>query len=359
MTTQRIVQVPAEACRFAADLSVGEATGDLQNIPFRSLARTADPVGHWYWGERTVHDFAGMVVNPWFTVDYCHDQYEAMGFCNKQEVTAEGLVLSGELTPFKADDRVNEVVSKSKRGVKYQSSIDFDEFELVVEDVPPGMSAEVNGKTLAGPLTIFRQWKLDGLGICIHGVDGSTNLAFSKSPSGKKVAVTRFTKGTAMADETPTDAPVTDPNETPTVEKTQEELDADAAAAAAAAVAAVADVITTAAVAAAPAADAPAEFSRKQEADKFTGEFGETYGRALFAAGWSLDQARSQFSTIMRKENERLQAQVNKLSKPSPGGAKPASFGASGQKQMPAKFAHLGSNLGRFASGIKLPGAAK
>lgn len=280
------VQVPVEACRFTADLSVGEATGDLKNIPFTSLARTAEPVGHWWWGPRTVHDFAGMIATPGFTVDYCHDQYEAMGFCNKQEVTDEGLVLSGELTPFKPDDRVAEVVSKSKRGVQYQASIDFDEFELVVEDVPPGTTAEVNGRTLDGPLTIFRQWKLNGLGICIHGVDGSTSLAFSKQPSGKTVAVTRFSKGAFMADTTTETDPAVTESETPTVEKTQEELDADAAAAAAAAVTAVADVITTAAVAAAPAVDAPAEFSRKQAADAFVTEFGETHGKALFAEGW-------------------------------------------------------------------------
>lgn len=44
---------------------------------------------------------------------------------------------SGMLTPFKPDDMATEVAHKAALGVPYQTSIDFDERELVVEDVPP------------------------------------------------------------------------------------------------------------------------------------------------------------------------------------------------------------------------------
>ena len=267
---------------------------------------------------------------------------------------------TGELVPFTADDRASEIIHKSKNGVPYQASIYFDPCSCVVEDVPAGMSTEVNGQTFPGPIAVFRQWQMLGLAICLYGVDDDTSVGFSDSQkSGKTVAVTRFSKGAFMADTTTeTAAAATDSTdtttETETVEKTQEELDADAAAAAAAAVSAVADVITTAAVAAAPAV-VPTALSRKKEADQFISEFGKEHGPAMFAAGYSLDQARTQFSKIQAAEITSLKAQVGKLSKPAAGGAAPASFGATGGNKGVSKFAHLGDRIARFAGGVKLP----
>lgn len=69
----------------------------------------------------------------------------------------------------------------------------------------------MNGTVWEGPLTIFRKWKLRGLGVCKYGVDGDTKLKFAQAKlSGKTVSVTRFSKGAEMSTGT-TETPAADP----------------------------------------------------------------------------------------------------------------------------------------------------
>jgi hypothetical protein len=72
------------------------------------------------------------------------------------------------------------VILKGQAGVPYQSSIDFDAFSVVLEYVPEGFSSEANGRTYDGPLTIFRQWDLQGVAVCLKPWDGGTEARFSK-----------------------------------------------------------------------------------------------------------------------------------------------------------------------------------
>lgn len=190
--TARQEDVPIEACRFAADFQPGPAEGP--SVPFTALARSANPVAHWYWGERCIHDFAGMTAADSLPVDWMHDDTEVLGMLTSKVATPAGLQVSGSLIPFTPTDRASEVIFKSKAGIPYQASIFFDPFSMVVEDVPAGFSTTVNGRLQAGPLTIFREWRLLGVAICLYGVDGGTNVAFSRRLSGQTVPITRFSK---------------------------------------------------------------------------------------------------------------------------------------------------------------------
>lgn len=334
---QQPSQVPIEACRFVAEFKTGSPDAE-QRVPFTALARTAQPVAHWYWGPRCIHDFSGMEAPQTLAADYEHRD-EIIGVVNKFNVDKDGLTCLGFLTPFQPADRASEVAHKSKMGVPYQSSIDFDEFTLVVEDVPAGFSTTVNGDQFTGPLTVFRKWKLRGLAVCKQGVDSNTNVKFSAEQlSGKTVSVTRFAKGEIMPEEaTPvaTEKPAEKPAEKP-VEKPAE---------------------TGTPTPATPAVPAEAtQLSRKQQSEVFIKEFGEQHGPALFSRHDRIEDARIEFGTILRTENEALKAQVAKFSKNSnQAGADPVSFGG-GEKSTPTKFSHMG-RIGRFAAGIKLPGS--
>lgn len=182
--------IPAGALRFAASIETDTKGADgLKPVPVTLRARSAGVVNHWYFG-RTVHDFAGMkTTGPTLPLDYCHHCDEVVGFSDKQDVSTGELVMSGQLVPFTADDRASEIIHKSRNKVPYQASVTFDSGNLVIEEVPAGMSATVNGRTIEGPLTIFRQWQLRGCAVCPYGMDANTSTDVHFSAKQAQVAV--------------------------------------------------------------------------------------------------------------------------------------------------------------------------
>lgn len=197
--------VPKSALMFAADFQAGdEAPVQVDGTtlyPFAMLARTNGIATHPFWG-RCIHDFAGMVQpKPSVTVDYCHSQTEVIGFADQITVTPEGLRMAGALVSIAPGDRAAEIPAKRKAGVPYEASILTCWDGLVVEDVPEGYQADVNGLTVDGPVTIFRQWEIWGVAILPYGSDTGSELQFSAGLSGD-VHVT--VKGPSMTKPAPT-----------------------------------------------------------------------------------------------------------------------------------------------------------
>jgi hypothetical protein len=359
--------VPVEAFRFAADFTPG-ATGADGTVPFTALARTGNAVDHWYWGP-CIHDFSGAQMAAVIPVDYAHCDDEALGLVNATAVNPEGLQCSGLLVPFRPDDKATEVIFKSGKGVPYQASIFFDPYSCVVEDVPAGYTTEVNGVTFDGPVTVFRQWELRGLALCMYGVDGGTNVGFSSNLSGKTAAVTRFTKGDDMSTKIPKAGAVApkagnlatkskakgkfadgDAEETDEEKKKREE-GSEEEEATGSSDEAEAEGDTTKK----KDGEASTKLSRKAEGKQFITAFGEQHGPTLFAKGFTFAEAQAEVAKLLRAENDSLKAEVAKFSKTQKSGTTPVTFGASGTPEVPAKFSQLG-RIGRLAAGITLPG---
>lgn len=353
---ERREEVPLEACRFAASFTTGK--GDGKNVPFSSLARTAEPVPHWYWGKRCLHDFAGMDAADVLPVDYQHDDEEALGLVNARKVDETGLTLSGELVPFQPDDRCSEVIHKSAAGIPYQASIDFDPFDLVVEDIPEGFSTQVNGKTWQGPLTVFRNWKLNGMAVCLHGIDDGTNVRFSRKLSGATAAVTRFSKGPPM-DGQPATPPATD---TPPATPATPAPGAAPGAAPGTPTDKPADKPTDKPAETPPATPAPTEtppdnsgkMSRAQQFAQFQKEFSEAHAATLFSKHDRIEDARVEYCQLLTTENSKLKEDLGKFARPNQGNA-PASFSGSGTPAAATKFSHLGPNLSKLAGALVMP----
>ena len=207
--TRDLANVPRSALTF--DAGAGsckfQQANDAGNYPVRLLARSGQPIEHWWWG-RVVHDLAGMFIpggdGETIPLDWCHDVDMALGF-GRPEVVAEtdgdNLYIAGELTPFTAEDRPTEVAHKGQRGVPYQASIDFYGDGIQVEELGQGQVAEVNGYQLEGPATIVRRWPLRGVAICLYGADQNTGSMFS-GDADQSVAVSLLQKEDAMTKET-------------------------------------------------------------------------------------------------------------------------------------------------------------
>lgn len=174
---------PADAFRCALpvrQLAWALEADDRGNVPVSIVARTAEPIDHWYWG-RIVHDLSGFSAKPTIPIDYCHDYEDDIGFVNQFEADTDRLFLRGELCPFPDDpsDRAQRVISKARRGIPYEASIDWNG-PAVIEYLDAGESVEVNGGTFTGPGVCVRKWSLVAVAICPHGADGNTETQFRR-----------------------------------------------------------------------------------------------------------------------------------------------------------------------------------
>lgn len=168
---------------FAAGKQFQFADGDQETgvLPFRMLARSKEPVEHYYWG-RIVHDLAGMILKQEsVTVDYTHGFDEVIGFANQFSVTDAGLEVSGALVTTQPNDKADEVYRKGKAGVPYQASVDWSGLETELEYIPDGVTTEVNAMQFSGPGYVVRKWPLRAISVCRYGVDPDTKTQFSKT----------------------------------------------------------------------------------------------------------------------------------------------------------------------------------
>ena len=382
-------QVPVEALRFAAEITQGDNGSGSKTVPIKLVARSAQPIEHWFWG-RVAHDLSGMSSKSRVPLDYCHNEAEVIGYANKFAIDGDGLVASGALTPYADGDRASEVIYKSREGVPYEASIFFDPENLVIEEIPRGMSATVNGYTLEGPAAVIRQWTLRGIAVCPYGADGSTSVQFSKS--GRDVAVAVFsTEKQAMAtNATENDTSSSDGNadkqaEAMTVDQWCEAMGLDPtklddkqkqmAEAACAAANAAAETETETEVETEtetkptekPTTDDSALSvagveSVKHDGKRFLSAFGDA-GGVWFAQGLTFEQAQAKFSESnlerikkLETENKELAGKLSKLR----GESSPVSFStADDASDTPAptkqQEAAVGPGLAKFASTIKLP----
>lgn len=314
-------EIPADAVRL------GDNGDSATSAPVEILARTGDPIDHWYWG-RFVHDLEGMEVKRGrCTIDWRHDLDQIIGYLNRFETTTGDLVCGGAITPYRDSDRGSEFIHKSALGVPYEASIDFSG-PLTLEEVGPGDTVEVNGRTLSGPLLVIRKWTLRSVAITPQGADSDTAANQLEQSDGQRVAVEFSTMEADMAHEaqTPedasTDTDVLEPTDNQTTEpdgvevENGQQLESPEAPG---------DVETQ------PAdTSEPSELEqRRAAAATFRERFGDRLGADYFADGLTLEQATERFTQHLQDDNaalrQRLQAMTD--AEPEPIGSTPETPG--------------------------------
>ena len=207
-TDKQTKDVPVEALRFDCGpmqfVDAGEVVDN--EAPIRMLARSAEPIEHWYWG-KIVHDMAGMKLRKdRVPIDWCHNDYLNLGYLDQFEATNDGLTVEGKLIAFTAGDRASEVIHRGRKGVPYESSIDFRGGVLRIEELGQGVEAEVNGYTLEGPAVIVREWTLRAVAVCPYGADPNTVSQFAGQDNPSTSLSIEVFQMTKSASGTPTDA---------------------------------------------------------------------------------------------------------------------------------------------------------
>lgn len=287
---------PDEAMRFTASVQFVAADAAKPGVhPVKMIARSKGVMDHWYWG-RSVHDMSGMLIHKAkVPIDYEHG--EEIGYVDLWSTESGDLVLSGALVPTnQPNDLASRLIQRAGGGVPYEASINWHDWNtLVIEDVPGGATAEVNGYTVQGPVTIFRQWSLRGVAICPYGADKNTVSKFSKRQTKEGDMPTKDVKQDAATK--PSDAEagagtdVKDQGQAKAAEKGSQEAAA-----------------TASTTASAPAATVP---DARKECQRFVQAFGATDGANWYVAGLSFEEANAKFMQKLREENEAMKQKLS------------------------------------------------
>lgn len=344
-------KAPCEAFKFRAPLEFAFAEGEsnLTTAPVKMLARTAQPIDHWYWG-KCVHDMDGVKFKDRIPLDWCHWYDLNVGYADEIKPDKKtGLTVGGMIVSTRDDDMAAEILARGRAGVPYEASIDFHGPKRI-EIVPEGATAKVNGYSLEGPAVIFREWPLKAVAVCPFGADGGTRTQFSRDrgqahDEPAEVEVTLFSEQAPMAK----DAATKDSKDT-SAPAGETQLSGQQ---------------PTPPAAAQPAAGDPkAEFAATLK--KFTEKFGadsgakwavegKTYEEALELHNVQLAEQAKAAGEAKDKEIEALKEKLGAVDRGEPSALSFSEGGGDGGKGN-SKHAKPGSNRAKFTAGIKLPG---
>lgn len=204
-------QVPKRALCFrdkGAELVFGERTEQGNKRAFLMKANSGGVMeNHWYWGN-LAFDLSGLrSVDKSIPVLREHDRDRIVGFTDSVGV-GDGIEVEGRILTDRPDGA--DVVTLLDNGFPWQASVYA--YPYSIETVDDGGSAEVNGFSLDGPGTVFRDWALREVSFVTLGADSNTNAVAASDEEAVLINIEKDRKGDAtnMSDkETAAPAPVT------------------------------------------------------------------------------------------------------------------------------------------------------
>lgn len=177
-------KLPKGALRFVDEgchAHVEFAESDGEKTPkLRMIAYSGGIIkGHWYWDNLAI-DLEGIQFKQSrFPVLEDHMTSRKIAVIGKPQIT-DGKLMAPENAKFMPTEASDEFQKLSNEGFPYQSSIYAKPSN--VERLEEGASAEVNGFTMKGPGTIWRQCEFKEMSVCVFGWDSKTQAsAFSKT----------------------------------------------------------------------------------------------------------------------------------------------------------------------------------
>ena len=127
---------------------------------------------HFWWGNLAIDLQGGKFTKKSYPILESHDVNKRIGFSKGKPIIDGSLRVDSENTEFVDTKEADAFIKLSKQGFPFESSMYAR--PLAVERLEKGTSAEVNGMTLKGPATIWRQWEFKEASVCVFGWDSNT-----------------------------------------------------------------------------------------------------------------------------------------------------------------------------------------
>jgi len=157
-----------------------EGEGTKTKRKFAGVGYSGEVIpGHWYW-DNVIFDLHTMAVNPSLPALIDHDRSQRAGYVTDHSISdAEGFKVEGVLMSNPAGVAVAQ---ESDDGFPWQMSVHIEPGSI--EEIKAGTSTTVNGKSLPGPLTVFRNSRIVEVSFTATGHDSNTSATAMSRPSG-------------------------------------------------------------------------------------------------------------------------------------------------------------------------------
>ena len=174
------------------------APGDEQPRTFSMVALTGKPLSHWYFGTLAI-DLAGVRMKQRLPVLKDHNTEERLGYTTAmRNEPGRGIVAEGRL--LQRSPAAQQVLADSADGFPWQASTYLQASKM--QRLAEGQSDQVNGYTVEGPATIFRESTLREVTFTALGVDDDTS-ATPLSANGADEEVAVLLTAETMSNQTP------------------------------------------------------------------------------------------------------------------------------------------------------------
>ena len=167
-------------CFRLGDLSVDPVEEGKKKRTFSGVAYSGEVItDHWYW-TRVIFDLDSMQIKGRIPALLEHSSRQRAGAINTHTIShQEGLVVHGDLM---SNEFGTQVAQDSDDGFPWQMSVRIEPAKT--EEVAADQTVIVNGKTLQGPITIFRGGRIREVSFCALGADENTMaVAASHKPN--------------------------------------------------------------------------------------------------------------------------------------------------------------------------------
>lgn len=190
----------------AAPDSAAEAEAQSETIATGGVAYTG-AVLHSFFGD-VIADLDGLAPINARGIALLYGHYRPVGVVKSISKTDKGLEYSGEMV--RGLEQSDEIAALAKNGFPWQLSIRAE--PDVIEEIGEKATAQVNGQTVTGPISIFRQWRMPEISIVELGMDGDTEATIAAHAGGgarRRVLLASPASRDDMADTDTATAPTT------------------------------------------------------------------------------------------------------------------------------------------------------
>jgi hypothetical protein len=174
-----------DACRLtlvaSTELQAADSPEPVAGRRFELVAYTGGPIKPGRWWSPVIVDLGGgqplsstlpLLLDHTPTPDY------VLGRCDSVTVETTRITAAGELAAVGA--AATEALRLADLGHPFQTSVGMN--VLSTEYVEPGVTVEVNGRTVTGPIDVVRKWQLREISVTVLGADAATSFTPADSP---------------------------------------------------------------------------------------------------------------------------------------------------------------------------------